>query len=95
MPVVWGETWTKVFVTVLIVLTLAIIGHVWYHLLPFDISWTSLSTRYIALGVVTPLLGTLWLLWSAKIPSDYKTCQQVVKFTMFIGMLYSICLRTL
>ena len=92
MPVVWGETWTKVFVTVLIVLTLAIIGHVWYHLLPFDISWTSLSTRYIALGVVTPLLGTLWLLWSAKIPSDYKTCQQVVKFTMFIGMLYSICI---
>ena len=95
MPVVWGETWTKVFVTVLIVLTLAIVGHVWYHLLPFDTSWTSLSTRYIALGVVTPLLGTLWLLWSAKIPSDYKTCQQVVKFTMFIGMLYSICLRTL
>ncbi len=95
MPVVWGETWTKVFVTVLIVLTLAIVGHVWYHLLPFDTSWTSLSTRYIALGVVTPLLGTLWLLWSAKIPSDYKTCQQVVKCTMFIGMLYSICLRTL
>lgn len=92
LPIVWGELWTKIFVTVLMVLTLAIIGHLWWHVLPFDRSWTSLSTRYIALGVVTPLCCSLWLLWSAKIPSDYKTCQQVIKFTMLIGMLYSICL---
>jgi 4-hydroxybenzoate polyprenyltransferase len=92
MPVVWGERWTKVFVTVLIVGTIAIVGHLWWHVLPFDRSWTSLSTRYIALGVVTPMLCTIWLLWSAKIPSDYKTSQQVVKFTMLIGMLYSICI---
>ena len=92
LPVVWGDTWTKVFVTVLIVLTIAIIGHLWYHVLPFPISWHSLSTRYIVFGIVTPLLCALWLLWAAKIPSDYKSCQQVVKFTMLIGMLYSICL---
>ena len=89
MPVVWGEKGTKIFVTVLIVGTLALIGHVWYHLLPFETGWTSLSTRYIALGIVTPLLCSIWLLWAAKIPSDYKNCQQVVKFTMLIGMLYS------
>ena len=92
MPVVWGETGTKAFVTALIVLTLAIIGHLWWHILPFPTAWTSLSTRYIALGIVTPLLCSIWLLWAAKIPSDYKTCQQVVKFTMLIGMLYSICI---
>ena len=92
MPVVWGEKWTKVFVTGLIVITLAIIGHLWWHILPFPTAWTSLSTRYIALGVVTPMLCSVWLLWSAKIPSDYKVCQQVVKFTMLIGMLYSICI---
>lgn len=92
MPVVWGEKWTKIFVTGLIVLTLAIIGHLWWHILPFPTGWDSLSTRYIALGVVTPLLGVLWLLWAAKIPSDYKTCQQVVKLTMLLGMLYSICI---
>lgn len=92
MPVVWGDQWTKIFVTGLIVLTFAIIGHLWYHVLPFPISWASLSTRYIALGIVIPLLGVLWLLWAAKIPSDYKVCQQVVKFTMLIGMLYSICI---
>ena len=92
MPVVWGETWTKIFVTLLIAITLALIGWLWWAVLPFDKSWTGLSTRYIALGIVIPTICTLWLLWSAKISSDYKTCQQVVKFTMLIGMLYSICI---
>lgn len=92
MPVIWGEKWTKVFVTGLIILTLAIIGHLWWHVLPFERGWSSLSTRYIVLGIVTPLLGVLRLLWNAKIPSDYKTCQQLVKFTMLLGMLYSICI---
>ena len=89
MPVVWGDMWTKVFVTGLIIITLAIIGHLWFHILPFPIGWSSLSTRYIVLGIVIPLIAALWLLWAAKIPSDYKTCQQVIKFTMLIGMLYS------
>ena len=92
MPVVWGDMWTKIFVTALIVLTLAVIGHLWYLVLPFDRGWSSLSTRYILFGVVTPLVGSLGLLWSAKIPSDYKTCQQLVKFTMLLGMLYCICI---
>ncbi len=92
MPVVWGELWTKIFVTALIVLTLAIIGHLWYRVLPFPIGWSSLSTRYILFGIVIPLLGSLGLLWSAKIPSDYKTCQQLLKFTMLLGMLYSFCI---
>ena len=89
------DQWTKIFVTALAVLTIAIIGHLWYRVLPFPIGWNSLSTRYIVLGIITPLLGALWLLWAAKIPSDYKNCQQLIKFTMFLGMLYSICLRAL
>ena len=92
MPVVWGELWTKVFVTALVVLTLAIVGHLWWHVLPFPTSWMSFSTRHIALGVVIPLLSVVWLLWAAKIPSDYKTCQQVVKLTMLLGMLYCFCI---
>ena len=92
LPIVWGERWTKIIVTGLVVLTIAIIGHLWYYILPFPTGWMSLSTRYIALGIVTPLIGVIGLLWSAKIPSDYKTCQQLVKFTMLLGMLYSICI---
>jgi 4-hydroxybenzoate polyprenyltransferase len=89
MPIVWGEKWTKVFVTGLIVLTIAIIGHLWYHVLPFPISWSSLSTRYIVFGIVIPLLCALCLLWAAKIPSDYKSCQQILKLAMVFGTLYS------
>jgi 4-hydroxybenzoate polyprenyltransferase len=92
MPVVWGELWTKIFVTALVVITIAVIGHLWYRVLPFPVGWNSLSTRYILFGIVIPLLGALGLLWSAKIPSDYKTCQQLIKFTMLLGMLYSICI---
>ena len=91
MPVVWGEKATKIFVTALMVLTAGLIIWLWQAVLPFPKGWDSLSTRYIFLGILTPLTGSLWLLWAAKIPSDYKTCQQVVKFTMLIGMLYSIC----
>lgn len=92
LPIVWGERWTKIFVTILLCGTLALIAWLWYSVLPFPHTWNNLSTRYIALGITVPLLSVVWLLWAAKIPSDYKTCQQVVKFTMLIGMLYSICL---
>ena len=93
MPIVWGNTVTKIVVTALIVLTTALIVWLWYSVLPFDRTWNSFSTRYIALGILIPLWGALWLLWAAKIPSDYRTCQQVIKLTMFLGMLYSFVLR--
>lgn len=93
MPIVWGNTATKIVVTALIVLTTVLIGWFWYRLLPFDHSWHSFSTRYIVLAIIIPLWGALWLLWAAKIPSDYRTCQLVLKLTMFLGMLYSFVLR--
>lgn len=93
MPIVWGNIVTKIVVTALIVLTTVLIGWFWYSLLPFEHSWQSFSTRYIVLAIIIPLWGALWLLWAAKIPSDYRTCQQVLKLTMFLGMLYSFVLR--
>lgn len=93
MPIVWGNIVTKIVVTALIVLTTVLIGWFWYSILPFDHSWKSFSTRYIVLAIIIPLWGALWLLWAAKIPSDYRTCQQVLKLTMFLGMLYSFVLR--
>ena len=93
MPIVWGNIVTKIVVTALIVLTTVLIGWFWYSILPFEKSWQSFSTRYIVLAIIIPLWGALWLLWAAKIPSDYRTCQQVLKLTMFLGMLYSFVLR--
>lgn len=92
MPIVWGNTATKIVVTALIILTTVLIGWFWYSILPFGHSWQSFSTRYIVLAIIIPLWGALWLLWAAKIPSDYRTCQLVLKLTMFLGMLYSFVL---
>lgn len=89
MPIMLGETWTKLIVTLLIVATMALLGYALWAWLPFPQSWHNLSTRYIVLGLIVPLACDIWLVWAAKIPSDYKTAQEVMKFIMFIGTLYS------
>ena len=88
MPIVIGNLWTKVMVTLLVLLTIGLLVYVWYALLPFAKSWDSLSTRYIVFGMLVPLVCELVLLWAAKIPSDYRTAQLLMKFVMFLGVLY-------
>lgn len=89
LPVVLGETKTKLIVTALIVLTIAGLCYCQWGLLPFDTSLTSLATRYVGLVVLLPLVCVLVLLWRAKIPSDYKAPQLYMKFVMFMGTLFS------
>lgn len=89
LPIRLGETWTKVIVTLLIVLTMGLIVYVWYALLPFLHVWQSLSTRYMVFGLQIPFACELWLLWAARIPSDYRGAQGLMKLIMFLGMLFS------
>lgn len=88
MPIVCGEMWTRVVVTILIVLTAAIICFFNWQILPFDSSWSSLSTRYVVFAMLVPLACEIALLWSAKIPSDYRSAQGLMKFVMFLGVMY-------
>lgn len=89
MPIRMGEIPTKVFVTVLVLLTIGMIAWLAFSLLPFPHVWGSLSVRYVVLGLLVPLVCLIWLLWAAKIPSDYRTTQLLMKFIMFLGTLYS------
>lgn len=89
LPIKLGDNPTKIIVTVLVVLTMALIVWVWYALLPFPHTWHSLSTRYMVFGLLVPFACELVLLWSARIPSDYRSAQQLVKLIMFLGMLFS------
>lgn len=89
MPIRMGEIPTKVFVTVLVLLTIGMIAWLAFSLLPFPHVWGSLSVRYVVLGLLIPLVCLIWLLWAAKIPSDYRTTQLLMKFIMFLGTLYS------
>ena len=89
LPVVLGTRWTQVVVTVLVLLTAALLC--WFHwrVLPFDRSFSSLPTRYLVFGLLVPFACELALLWSARIPSDFRTAQGLLKFIMFLGVLYS------
>lgn len=95
LPVVLGDTKTKLIVTTLIVITLAGLCYCHWGLLPFDTSFTSLATRYLGLVVLLPLVCVLVLLWRAKIPSDYKAPQLYMKFVMFMGTLFSFVIQKL
>ena len=90
LPIVLGETWTKVIVTVLIGVVTALVGYgIWYRL-PFDHTWSSFSVRYGVFGLIIPLLCEIALLWAAKIPSDYRNAQLLAKLIMFLGVLFSV-----
>lgn len=89
MPIRIGNTWTKVFVTVLIVIIAIALCYLNFYVLPFDHAWNSLSTRYLVFGLLVPLCCELWLLWTARRSSEYKAAQGLMKFIMFLGVLYS------
>ncbi len=91
LPVVVGDKWTKIIVTMLIVIMIGVIVLFWWNILPFDRSFSSFSTRYLLFGIIIPLLCELALLWSARIPSDFRTAQGLMKFIMFVGTMYSFC----
>lgn len=93
MPIKMGEVPTKVFVMILILLTMGVIAWLVFSLLPFPHVWGCLSVRYAVLGLFIPFACLIWLLWAAKIPSDYRTTQLLMKFIMFIGMLYAYVIQ--
>lgn len=95
LPIVIGDVWTKVIITILILVTVVMLIYFWWFILPFESSWHSLSTRYLFFGLIVPLCCELALLWTAKISSDYQTAQGLMKFIMFIGILYGYVINRL
>lgn len=89
LPVRYGDWATKWVITVIAVLTIALLVWIGFFALPYPHGWSTLSGRYVVFGILTPLLCSVWLMWAAKIPSDYKMAQSVMKFVMLMGMLYS------
>jgi len=93
LPVRIGEWGAKWIVSVLALLTIALIIYIGFFSLPYPSGWNNLSGRYILFGILTPLIGSLWLMWAAKIPSDYHVAQNVMKFVMLMGILYGFVIE--
>lgn len=97
-PVKYGDTASKVFVTVLTLITVALLTWVTFAWLPAHVgltfSWGNLASRFY-LFLLVGFACDMWLLWAAKLPADYRHAQQLMKFVMFIGMMFSICVKAL
>ena len=90
LPVKCGDMASKIFVTALIVLTCALLSYFNFYLLPVPFSWGSFVSRFYLLLMVA-FVCELCLLWVAKLPSDYRNAQILMKFLMFMGTMYAIC----
>ncbi len=95
LPVVLGEPATKGIVTALLLAMAGAIVWLAWWVIPFPNGWNSLHARYVVLGLLVPIACELWLLWSAHIPSDYRTAQSVMKFVLLMGVLYAFVINRL
>ena len=93
VAIVWGEKPTKMIVSILLLITMALIAYLIWAVLPFTSDWKSFSTRYAVFGLIVPLLCAIMLLWAAKTPLEYRRTQLVLKFAMFMGVLYSFVIQ--
>jgi len=96
LPIIWGELPAKIIVTVMVLGTAALACYFVFAVMPFPNGWGTLTTRYLVFGLLVPLACELWLLWAARISSDYRHAQLLMKFIMFLGVLFSFVIaRTL
>ena len=87
------EQATKIIVTALLLLLSAALVWLAWWVIPFPHTWSSLHIRYVVLGLLVPIACVLWLLWSARISSDYRTTQAVMKFVLLMGVLYGFVIN--
>ncbi len=89
LPIVWGQKSAKIFVTSLLLVVTAIIVYMLLAVLPFPHEWKSLPTRYVVFGLIVPILCSIVLLWAANNRTELHRVQTIIKFTMFMGVLFS------
>jgi 4-hydroxybenzoate polyprenyltransferase len=93
MPIVWGVKTAKILVTILLVGIAILAGYILFAVLPFPHDWYTFSTRFVVFGIITPLLCGIVLLWAAKTPLEFRRTQLVIKFAMFLGVMYSFVIN--
>lgn len=94
LPVVIGTKPTKIVVTVLTLIIMALVLYLNFAVVPFPHAFTDLSTRFALYGLAVPMACSLWLVWAARIESDYRMPQLVWKFIMFIGVMYAFVIQS-
>ena len=94
LPIVWGEKAAKMVTTILLLIVAALIAYVTLVVLPFSHEWRSLPVRYSFFGLIVPIFCAIVLLWAATNRMEYHRVQGIIKFIMFIGVLFSFVIAT-
>ena len=94
LPIVWGDKVAKIIATILLVVIATLIVYILFAVLPFSHEWKSLPTRYVVFGLIVPILCSIVLLWAANNRTEYHRVQTIIKFAMFMGMLFSYVMAT-
>lgn len=94
LPIVWGDKVAKIIATILLVVIAILIVYMLFAVLPFSHEWKSLPTRYVVFGLIVPILCSIVLLWAANSRTEYHRVQTIIKFAMFMGMLFSYVIAT-
>ena len=94
LPIVWGDKVAKIIATILLVVIATLIVYILFAVLPFSHEWKSLPTRYVVFGLIVPILCSIILLWAANNRTEYHRVQAIIKFAMFMGMLFSYVIAT-
>lgn len=94
LPIVWGDKVAKIIATILLVVIATLIVYILFAVLPFSHEWKSLPTRYVVFGLIVPILCSIVLLWAANNRTEYHRVQTIIKFAMFMGMLFSYMIAT-
>ena len=84
LPIVWGLKPTKVYITVWLVVLVAILSFIQLYVLPFG--WW-FSILYCLLLVIMPLVVVLFKLNKSYTSSDFRKLSSYIKFTMLAGIL--------
>lgn len=94
LPIVWGGKVAKIIATLLLMAIAILIVYMLFAVLPFSHEWKSLPTRYVVFGLIVPILCSIVLLWAANNRTEYHRVQTIIKFAMFMGMLFSYVIAT-
>jgi 4-hydroxybenzoate polyprenyltransferase len=87
MPIVWGINTSKVFVTVWLIVLIALLIVIQVYVLQFK--WY-ISALYCIVFIIFPLLKMFRDLFRATDAKDYHKLSSAVKFVMFTGILSMI-----
>ncbi len=89
IPVVLGDTWSKVIVVLLMAATVALLAVAYFRWIPYDITWGSANANYMICFAVLWVVMLVMFIRSHR-ATEYAVSSTMMKILMGWGMVYTI-----